>query len=256
MIPETGSVVENTTPSRAAEQNTTEETASENSQGLSLRIAIDPGHGFGDNGSGSLYLPQYEQYYTMLIANSLKEKLEGYGAQVVLTHDGDSYPSEDELYSKGKNYGIFDKYPLLANGIEYNDNLFNKYERMICANALYAENEFDLYVSIHLNSYEEDDSVCGTEIYYCNTNTFASKIKSVFTPFCEEVQSGGISKYASLVGTDFNESYVSTKYCQFASVLVECAYMSNPDEAKNIAGSEWRDKFTSMLAATIVEGFN
>ena len=59
-------------------------------------ICIDPGHGFRDIGCETEYIG-YEKDLTVLLAGALKAELEAAGAEVILTHDGKSFPTRHRL---------------------------------------------------------------------------------------------------------------------------------------------------------------
>ena len=64
------------------------------------------------------------------------------------------------------------------------DNIFNAYERTIYANVLNTKYDFDLFISVHVNSFEQE-SVSGFRIDYCAENdqssisaSYAEKLKN------------------------------------------------------------------------------
>lgn len=230
-------------------QSTEEETASSETEETDdeIVIVLDPGHGFDDVGNDKGYLTEYESYYTILYASELKEKLEAMGATVYLTHDGESYPSEEYLTAKIAEYGItFSSTDVAATA---DDNLFNKYERVMYASILNYEDEVDFFLSIHFNSYETGD-VCGAAVYYyenCPNTYVASKFASIVM---NEI--GYASNYSGIYSCDYDEAYAVTKYGDYPSALIELAFMTNASDAANIASETWRDEITTLLAQAIM----
>lgn len=94
-------------------------------------IVIDAGHGGKDPGaSGETY---QEKTLTLAIAKELKQSLENKGTKVIMTRDGDTYPS-------------------LSDRVNISHN-----------------NDADIFISIHLNSSNSKDAH-GIDTYYYATN--------------------------------------------------------------------------------------
>ena len=213
-----------------------------------LVIVVDPGHGFGDVGNESGYLENNEAYYTVLYAQEIKEKLEAMGATVFLTHDGETFPSEAEMAAAVAEYGLV--FSSSAVAVTEGDNLFNKYERVIYASILNYEYGVDFFLSVHFNSNEES-SVEGCAIYYCET----SPGTDISQAFAESVMAemGYPSNYSGIYCWSYEEAFAVTKYGDFPAVLIECAFMTNADDAANIGSYTWRDQLTTLIAESIVE---
>ena len=231
-----------------AETEVETETEAEISNAASgLVIVIDPGHGFGDVGNQSGYTSYDEKYYTVIYAQEIKEKLEAYGAVVFLTHDGETYPDEDELTEKIAEYGI--KYSSADVVATAGDNLFNKYERVMYTSILDHEYGVDLFLSVHFNAYDNDE-LYGTAIYYYSGNPYAD----VCQQFGDEVMSrvGYTVSYSGVHADSYEEAYAVVKYADCAAVLIECAFMTNPSDAANIESETWRDEMTTYIVESIL----
>ena len=213
-----------------------------------LVIVIDPGHGFGDVGNESGYLENNEAFYTVLYAQEIQEKLEAMGATVFLTHDGETFPSETEMAAAVAEYGLVFSSPAVT--VTEGDNLFNKYERVIYASILDYEYGVDFFLSVHFNS-NEVSSVEGCAIYYCET----SPGTDISLAFAESVMAemGYPSNYSGIYCDTYDEAFAVTKYGDFPAVLIECAFMTNADDAANIGSYTWRDQVTTLIAESIVE---
>ena len=104
-------------------------------------IFIDPGHGPGDVGSSSEYLGEYkERDMTLEVAKEIVRILCDQGYNAKLTHDGVNIPYDPN-----------------DSGTFYVD------ERCDYVNS----NNVGLFVSIHCDSYDDED-VYGTRVYYCD----------------------------------------------------------------------------------------
>ena len=213
-----------------------------------LVIVVDPGHGFSDVGNESGYLENNEAYYTVLYANEIKEKLEAMGATVFLTHDGETYPSESEMAAAVAEYGLV--FSSSAVKVTEGDNLFNKYERVIYASILNYEYDVDFFVSVHFNSNEVEECE-GCAIYYCETTPGTDISQSFADSVMDEL--GYPSNYSGVYCWSYEEAFAVTKYGDFPSVLMELAFMTNVDDAANIASETWRDQVTTLIADSVVE---
>ena len=113
-------------------ENTQQYTKEENAE-LGITVVIDPGHGGSDPGNIMFEDTDdevYEKEINIAVALVLRDMLEDSGINVVMTREEDEF-----LY------------------------LSTRYE---IANS----NKADLFVSIHCNAYEDDESVNGAEVHY------------------------------------------------------------------------------------------
>lgn len=139
-------------------------------------VIVDPGHGFTDEGCSSDLIGDFtEKELTLTMAEELRSILEGYGVNVIMLHDGKSFPSLTELTAFADYYDI-----------EYNidkcvdNNIFSAYERTIYANYLSKINAVDFFISIHVNAMENNPDYSGFEIDYCAENESSSVSKIFF----------------------------------------------------------------------------
>lgn len=209
-------------------------------------ICLDAGHGFVDGGCSSAYLNgQNEKDVTLAITMLAKEALEARGYTVILTHDGQNYAQNDEIVEKCELYGL-----------EYNDQhrdwysgwgVFSAYERTIYSNVLHAENDVDLFISLHVDSFT-DSSVSGFSIFYCTENeSTPESFKAVFA-MENALESTFTSKRCRSEGFDWNNAYIVTKYTNMPSMLIEMGYATNPDDAANLLDPVWRGQFVQTIA--------
>lgn len=205
-------------------------------------ICVDAGHGFDDVGCGPYLMGCYEKEVTLRAAKKLKTELESLGAEVILTHDGETYPSEAQLIADAERLGI----TLKENGIKEN-NIFSAYERGIYEEILTRDARIDFFISLHVNSVEHADYVDGFELYYCEDN-----------PEGETIVRFGNNLDAALEGdflmdaTEYDDSYIVTKYAKIPSVLLEMGYATNKTDAKNMTDDGWLSQLAESLAREIV----
>ncbi|MBQ8474807.1 MAG: N-acetylmuramoyl-L-alanine amidase [Clostridia bacterium] len=205
-------------------------------------VCIDAGHGFGDVGCTSDYLGCYEYEVTIDAARKLKAALEARGAEVVLTHDGVSFPAADEIISGCKKYRI----EYIEEKIVDNDK-FSAYERAIYEEILAKEYMLDFFISLHVNSVGNADYVDGYELYYCNSNPYVEQVEHF-----GETLAPMLDNDLKVVGYDQEESYLVTKYASIPSVLLEMGYATNPIDASKMKNEEWKTELAEILADEII----
>lgn len=106
----------------------------------------------------------------------------------------------------------------------------------------------DLFVSLHQNSYGEDNSVNGIEVYYNNRE------KSVESEqIAQSIQDGLITETgAKDRGIRAYNELVVTRETTMPSCLIEMGYMSNPSELALMNSDSYQDK----MVTGIVNGIN
>ena len=211
-------------------------------------VVLDAGHGGGDPGASSYLMTEAEkaQYYAalaspesliaymshgsgqkinekdvaLIVAEKVKANLEANGITVIMTRDGDFYPSLDSR-------------PALANSI----------------GAV-------IFVSIHLNSTTTEVTAAkGIEIYYSTQNNRSDLgINSQF--LAQTVLNSMIeSTNAKSRGVKTGNLLVNRE-CLMPSALIELGFMNNPDELENMVNPEYQDKLAAGIARGIISTYN
>lgn len=205
-------------------------------------VCLDAGHGFDDPGCESYLLCAQESEITLAITMLLKEKLESEGVEVVLTHDGMQFPSVQSIASIADTYGVVydpDRF--------VDDNIFSPYERVTYASALYAQEEFDLFLSLHINSIEGYPEISQYELYYYEENPSATELNALCCSL-----NATLDKETKIGVTNYEDSYIVTKYCEFPSLLIEMGYATNMEDAQNLNSTAWRAEFCDTLCQEIL----
>jgi len=174
-------------------------------------IVIDPGHGGKDVGAS--YKDIYEKDINLNISLYLKKELERFGANVILTREGDydlSYPN--------------------ASFRKKSD--FNNRIRII------NENNTDIFLSIHQNYYR-DSKYSGTQIFYKGNKELADYIQEKINP---KRKTKKIS----------NELYMYSKI-KTEGLLIECGFLSNYQDRKKLTSTEYQKLFAKEIVYAIVE---
>ena len=182
-------------------------------------ILVDAGHGGMDSGMvgiGGLK----EKGINLDIAMKLKGILEKKGLAVVMTREEDK-----GLYENGtKNMKAQD----LQNRIEQ----IRKYEPV-------------LSVSIHQNSYQ-DSSVCGPQVFYYEDSVRGKNLAE----FIQEELNLGLKVKRPRVAKG-NKTYYLLKRSESVLNIVECGFLTNPEEAGLLCKEEYQNKIVEAIVKGI-----
>ena len=180
-------------------------------------IVIDAGHGGRDGGSVGVG-GTVEKEVNLKYALKLKDKLVKMGYKVILTRKDD-----DGLYSN------------LASNKKISD-LNKRMDIIKKANP-------NLMVSIHMNSFS-DRSAKGAMTYY-RVDDGPSKMVGDYVQKSLKENCG--ARWEQAKTGDYyilNSSY-------YTSILVECGFLSNPDEEEMLNSSEYCEKIVNSIAIGI-----
>ena len=129
----------------------------------------------------------------------------------------------------------------------------------------------DLFISIHQNSYNLS-SVSGFEVYYSDAmpgskgllsrggieyslGDFIRSTQSEKVKISKKIGSSIVSSVTSEMGIKNrglkNNSLYVVKNTTMPSLLVECGFISNPDEAKNLSNSQRQQKMAEIIAREV-----
>jgi len=183
-----------------------------------FHVVVDAGHGGKDRGASSRN-GTYESDINLAIAQFLKSELETRGIGVTMTRE-----TQDWLAS-----------PAARN---------KKKSDMDARRRIIERVRPDLVISIHLNTFPADSSVRGLQTFYDKSGT-TSKL------FAEAIQN------------EFNRSPLATNRLaktgdyyildstQFPAVLVECGFISNPDDEQLLNTTEYQRIIAHYIASAV-----
>lgn len=174
-------------------------------------VVVDPGHGGNDGGASAGEI--IEKNINLSIAKQVAALLEAEGITVVMTRDTDEY-----LYLE---------------------------ERTQISN----EEEPDLFVSLHCNTYPADSSVHGMDCYFAEGRKdgafFGQHIMDVIKEH-GDVRSRGVKE----------EDFFVTEYNHWPAVLVEMGFLTNPTDLQHLSDAEFQVVLAQQLTEGIVRGLN
>lgn len=180
-------------------------------------IMVDAGHGGRD--SGTYYGDILEKDINLEIAKELEKELTKYGAIVYMTRKRDVDLSS--IYDSAKKRG-------------------DLYRRLL----LIKEKNCDLYISIHINWYD-DSTLKGAEVLYNSINKENKVLAtSIMNRFKKDLKSNRNIKTTDLY------MYRNTTT---PGVLVECGYLSNPTERKLLQEKEYQQQLSKTITTGIID---
>ncbi len=182
-------------------------------------IILDPGHGGWDPGKAGIY-GEDEKDINLKIAERIKDYLEQGGAEVYMTRTDDK-----------------------ALGDTKNEDMKNRISGA-------KKGETDVFISIHQNSFPSA-SVKGAQAFYyggsAGGEALAKCIQQRLVTFAD-TDNKRVAKE--------NDSYYILKKTDIASVIIECGFLSNPDEESRLNDEGYRDSIAWAVYMGIWDYFD
>ena len=169
----------------------------------------------GSKDIGTSYQSVYEKDINLDISKKLKKELENYGATVILTREDDYDLSTPNANRRKKS--DFDNRIKLINDINPK-----------------------LVISIHQNYYK-DSKYKGTQIFYKDNKELAEYLQKNMN---KDRQTKKISN------TLYMYNKINTEV-----LLIECGFLSNSTDRKNLTNEKYKIKYTKDLAYNLKEYF-
>lgn len=181
-------------------------------------IFIDPGHGGKDNGTS--FNDIYEDELNLEIAKKLHKKLFDLDAKVLLSRVAD-YDLSD-MYAK------------------------NHKTQDLCKRIQYMkDNNVDLFVSIHLNSYSSED-VSGAQVFYKINNIESQKFSEIMQSTLNELN----KKEKKAKKGDF---YLLNNSGDINGIIIECGFLSNTQERAKLSTDSYQNKLANLIKEGIIK---
>lgn len=175
-------------------------------------VVVDAGHGGADGGATGIDTGVVEAGLNLTVARLLEETLTARGVCVIMTR-------EDE-------HALAD----------------TKRADMEARREILREQAADLVVSIHMNKFT-DRSVSGAMAYYMQGSADGEKLaQCVIDSVCDAI---GQRRRAANPG-----DYFVIRECAVPAVLVECGFLSNPEDEKKLQD----EAHQRLLAEAIADG--
>ena len=190
-----------------------------------LTVIIDAGHG-GEDGGAVSASGLLEKDLNLDIAMRLRVLLENEGVRVILTRDSDTL-----LYDRNVDYRGRKKALDLA-----------------ARRRIAEENPNAIFVSIHMNAYPQTQ-YHGLQVWYSpndpRSRALAERIQNTVSA---QLQPENDRRIKSATSAIYLLHHITSP-----AVLVECGFLSNPEEAAALATEEYRERLAFLLCRAILE---
>lgn len=180
-------------------------------------VVIDAGHGGSDPGKIGVNDAK-EKDINLTIAKKVKKKLEKSGIEVVLTREDDTMMAKDTDTNK-------------------------KVQDMKARVKLINDTKPAIAVSIHQNSYEGAD-IHGAQVFYYSHSEEGERLAGLMQKALLAVDAENTRKEKA------NDTYYLLKRTEVPTIIVECGFLSNKEEADKLIAKEYQTE----LADAIVQG--
>ncbi len=187
-------------------------------------VILDAGHGSPDGGAVGVNGTQ-EKDINLAIVLKTKEILEAKDVNVILTRMGDH-----SLYNS-------------------DDNTIREKKRsdMNTRKAIIEKSNADLFVSIHMNSFS-DKKANGLNVFYSKNHPEAEPLASELQQRISEITGAETHSVKTA-----NESLFLMKNPPISAILIECGFISNPEEEEKLSSPEYQTKISWAIAEAITE---
>ncbi len=184
-------------------------------------IVVDVGHGGFDSGKIGVN-GELEKDINLQIALKLRDVLEKNGISVVMTREEDKGLYDSDASNKK------------AQDLQKRCDLINDSKPI-------------LTVSIHQNSYTSPE-IKGAQVFYYTTSSESQKLAEIIQRTLVEQADPENHRKAKA-----NDSYYMLKRTSSPIVIVECGFLSNPEEAEKLSDEEYQQKMADAVCMGIFE---
>ena len=191
------------------------ETAADLPEDSGLLVILDPGHGGMDGGKTGVNGAE-EKTINLQISLEIKGILEEAGVSVELTREGDDRLADTQAEDLKKRVSIMNsRKPVLA-------------------------------VSIHQNSYHEED-VSGAQVFYYTDSSEGKRAAEILQEYLKKAVPENTKEAKA------NSAYYILKKTEVPVVIVECGFLSNREEAENLTDQAYQKKIAEAAAQGILD---
>lgn len=185
-------------------------------------ILIDPGHGGEDAGASANGVS--EKDINLNVAKKLRDFAESKGDRAVMTRE------EDVSICEGK---------------------FKKAEDLRKRREMAKESGADIFVSIHMNKFPQE-KYKGAQVFYSAENEDSRRLGEAIQKALIENMNDGNTRVAK---KSDGKVYILNNV-EIPSVIVECGFLSNGEEAENLQKEEYQQKLAEAIYSGIEAYFS
>ena len=191
----------------------------------SLTVVLDAGHG-GEDGGAVGHDGTLEKDLNLILCYQIRDILNSQGINVVMTREEDRllYKDSENIKGRRKQYDLRNRVNIAK---ECDDALF---------------------VSIHMNKFPEE-KYSGLQVYYSRNNKDSKNIaQSIQSATARYLQSDNSRQIKESTG---NIYLLDMLECP--AVLIECGFLSNPNECAQLNSEEYRKKLALIISISLIE---
>lgn len=174
-------------------------------------ILIDPGHGGFDAGASANGAA--EKDINLAVAKYLKSYIESGGGAVYMTRETDT-DTADPNREKG---------------------ITQKKSDLLMRKAGIEKHKADIFISIHMNKFEQSE-YRGAQVFYDDDSEENKALAEAIQQSLKDVLKDGNKRKPKATG----DGIFVIKDNAVPSVLIECGFLSNPDEAESLLNADYQ----------------
>lgn len=182
-------------------------------------IVLDSGHGGDDPGKIGVNQAK-EKEINLKIAKKIKKRLEKNGWEVVMTREKDVMLGDPEAGNK-------------------------KIHDMKARVELINQTMPQAAISIHQNSYQ-DEQIHGAQVFYYSHSEDGKRMAEMMQKALLAVDEGNTRQAKA------NDTYYLLKRTEVPTIIVECGFLSNPEEAAKLIDPDYQKKMADAIAEGII----
>lgn len=190
-----------------------------------IRVVVDAGHGIPDGGAVGVG-GTIEQKVNLEVSKKVEEVLVGKGIKVIMTREEETCLSYQE---EGKSLREMKKEDM-------NERL-----------KIIKDSNADLFVSIHMNQFPQSQ-VNGLRLFFDKKHPETKELAEKMQERMSEIT--GASMYAVKAA---DQTLFLMKNPPVPAILVECGFLSNPEEEKKINDEDYQSRLAWAIAESIEE---
>ena len=184
-----------------------------------VAVVIDPGHGGDDPGKIGVNQAK-EKDVNLEIARKIKKRLEKKGWEVVMTREKDEMLGDPQAGNKK------------IHDMKARVEIINKTMPQAA-------------VSIHQNSYQ-DEQIRGAQVFYYSHSEEGKRM-------AEQMQKALLTvDETNTRQAKANDTYYLLKRTEVPTIIVECGFLSNPEEAAKLTDTKYQKKMADAITKGII----
>ncbi len=193
-------------------------------------VIIDAGHG-GEDGGASSAAGLVEKDVNLSVAFALRDLFEAAGVPVVMTRTEDKLLYDRNVDFKGRK------------------KVLDLAARRLVAERVAAESEGDsLFISIHMNAFPQAQ-YSGMQVWYSTGDPCSAEVAGAIQSASVMLMPHNTRKIKEAGSNIYLLDRIKTP-----AVLVECGFLSNPQEAERLSHEEYRHALAAVIFAGVAGG--